>query len=496
MTRTTHDAADTRQATQSAETSDRATYDVVIAGSGVSALFAAYELLRRRPGTRVLLTDAGLPLDDRQRYGTGDWGGYGGAGLYLGGRVYLGPASIPVLPPTSTSPELRPILSGAAYEERAREVNALLDTLGATAPLREAPHAGIVAAIEQAAAVGLEYVTSYPARFLSVGERAAVLGAFAQALQRLGAQFSFGTSVHAIERRAHGFAVELDFSARRDIALQQIDTPRVQTRTLLLAPGRYGAEWLVQVAGALGVRAVALPVAFGVRLELAATAYAPLTEINPDPRLQLPLPDDAVIRTYATCPGGVVTALTRYGRFVASGVPLMGDAKRPSTTFAVLAQAGVRGAAGAWQSGELPAQRLNAQHSGALVVQRLDDLRQQRPTSAAALAANSVAPTYVTAVPGALHDVYPAIYWHAFEEFLQRISRLAPAVQHGDALLYGPAEEQFWHFPTDDTLETDVPGIFVAGDGAGQSQGITQAAVAGLLAGGGLAGALAGPRDA
>ena len=51
----------------------------------------------------------------------------------------------------------------------------------------------------------------------------------------------------------------------------------------------------------------------------------------------------------------------------------------------------------------------------------------------------------------------------------------------------GRAEEHFWHVPTDDHLQTVVPGLFVAGDAAGHSQGVIQAGVAGLLAGGGVA---------
>ena len=36
-------------------------------------------------------------------------------------------------------------------------------------------------------------------------------------------------------------------------------------------------------------------------------------------------------------------------------------------------------------------------------------------------------------------------------------------------------------------MQTTTPGLFVAGDGPGQSQGIIQASIAGLLAGEGLA---------
>jgi hypothetical protein len=50
------------------------------------------------------------------------------------------------------------------------------------------------------------------------------------------------------------------------------------------------------------------------------------------------------------------------------------------------------------------------------------------------------------------------------------------------------AEIKFFdtHFPTDEKLETNVQGLFVAGDGTGKSRGIVGAGISGILAAGGL----------
>jgi uncharacterized FAD-dependent dehydrogenase len=465
-------------------------YDAVIVGSGMAGLLAAHRLLRERPGAAALIVDAGPALDARNRYGTGEWGGYGGAGLFLGGRVYLGAATIPVLPPLSLPAGAHVVLEGKAYAERTREVNALLDRLGAHAPLRDTPNEGVTQAMERAAEAGLEYVTSYPARFLSIEERMGVLRALHDELGAAGVGFRFGAPMTAIARTVEGYRLTLGTA---EAAASEDTAQSIETRALLLAPGRYGAEWLVRVAGELGAGVVPLAPAFGVRIEVPRAAYAPLTDVNPDPRLQRTLEDaDAMVKTYATCPGGIVTAVERYGRLVASGVPLMGEERTPNTTFAVLVQPGVRGAAERWRGGEASAALLNERAPGRLVVQRLADMQAGRATMAAALAANSIAPTNRAAQPGALHDAYPDAYWRAFEDLLARIERLAPGVATGDTLLYGPAEERFWYFPTDERLQTTLPGLFVAGDGPGQSQGIVQAAVTGLLAGEGLARHLAG----
>lgn len=457
-------------------------YDAVIVGSGMAGLLAAHELLRHMPQARVLLADSGLPLDERERHTTSQMGGSGGAGLFLGGRLYVGPASIPVPPPGTSPAGFRTILAGADYERKVREVNALLDDYGARAPLRAAPDEPLRATIAAAEAAGLEYVTSYPARFLSLEERRSSLRELMRSLKERGVTFAFNARATPEESTQAGFRVRLKPGSEIEG-----HTRTVFARALLLAPGRYGAEWLVETTRRLGSSVVPLPSAFGIRLEVPAAVYASLTDINPDPRIQRTLPEDALIKTYATCPGGVVVPVTRYGALVASGIPLPLAARTASTTFAVLVQPGAAGVREAWGGGEQVARRLNARAPGRLVVQRLADVYAERPTTEGMLADNSVRPTCADAAPGALHDVYPAAFWYAVKDFLARMERLAPGIQTGDALAYGPAEERFSYFPTDEQLQTGTPGLFVAGDGAGQSQGIVQAGVTGLLAGAGLA---------
>jgi uncharacterized FAD-dependent dehydrogenase len=466
-------------------------FDAVIVGAGVSGLLAMHELLRRRPQTRALVIDAGLPLERRLAQASAPMGGYGGAGLYLGGRLYLGAASLPVMPPVSASSSLRPVISGDAFVRRANEVDALLHELGAQAEWQRRPPEALEQAIEQAQAAGLEYITSYPSRRLSPEDKRVVMTALRERLESLGARFLFEAQVTDVARDGEAFRLTLASVVSGDAQEHAAIPSELLAGTALLAPGRYGAEWLKRIADGLGAEVVATPSMFGVRLEIPAFVYDALTDVNPDPRLQMPLDGDALIKTYATCPGGRVVPVTRYGALVASGIPALRREERgPSTTFAILAQPGVQGASGEWGGGEECARRLNARAPGRLIVQRLGDVRRREATSVEALAANSVRPTDATAVAGALFDAYPEVYWRAIDEFLGRIERLAPGVSADDALVYGPAEERVWGYPTDATLQTTTPGLFVAGDGAGQSQGIIQASVAGLLAGEGMARAL------
>ncbi len=380
------------------------------------------------------------------------------------------------------------MLSGDEFVRRANEVDGLFHALGARADWQAGPPEPLARAIDQAAEAGLDYITSYPSRRLSQEDKYVALGALRERLLSAGAGFLFQALVTDAERDEAGFVLTLRPATE---AADAVIPNRIRAKTLLLAPGRYGAEWLRQIAQHLNAQVVASPSTFGVRIEVPARAYDSLTDVNPDPRLQRMAQGDALIKTYATCPGGRVTPVSRYGTLVASGTPvLQPELRGPTTTVAILAQPGVEGAAGAWAGGEGSARLLNARAAGRLIVQRLGDVRARQATTTSALEGNSVHPSDTTAVPGALHDAYSETYWSAFEDFLTRLDQLAPGVSADDTLVYGPAEERFWGFPTDDRLQTTTAGLFVAGDGAGQSQGIIQASVAGMLAGEGMVRAL------
>ena len=72
-------------------------------------------------------------------------------------------------------------------------------------------------------------------------------------------------------------------------------------------------------------------------------------------------------------------------------------------------------------------------------------------------------------------------------ESLKKLDKIAPGILHPSTLMYAPEIKFFdTHFPTDRHLETNVPGIFVAGDGTGKSRGIVGAGVSGIIAAKGI----------
>jgi len=92
------------------------------------------------------------------------------------------------------------------------------------------------------------------------------------------------------------------------------------------------------------------------------------------------------------------------------------------------------------------------------------------------------------AVPGDITLGLPARIVDNLWESLKTLDKIVPGILHPSTLLYAPEIKFFdTHFSTDRHLETNIEGIFVAGDGTGKSRGIVGAAISGIIAARGIA---------
>jgi len=72
-------------------------------------------------------------------------------------------------------------------------------------------------------------------------------------------------------------------------------------------------------------------------------------------------------------------------------------------------------------------------------------------------------------------------------EGLERLDEVMPGVASDSTLLYAPEVKLYaLKVKVNESMETSIPNIFVAGDGAGLSRGIVTAAATGLLAARGI----------
>jgi len=201
-------------------------------------------------------------------------------------------------------------------------------------------------------------------------------------------------------------------------------------------------------------------------------------------------------RTFCTNPGGRVRVEMRNGYRLVNGDALK-KRKTPNTNFAILNTVSMtEPVQDTTEMGRKVMEFANFWGGGdSLVVQRWGDLTQGRRSraetfSSALLGYDKMTPTLPLGpgvTPGDISYAYPGRIVDNLRETLLLLSRVIPGVAHPSTTVYVP-EIKFYDtkYATDRYLETNVPNLFVAGDGVGKSRGIVGAALNGILAAEGI----------
>jgi hypothetical protein len=297
--------------------------------------------------------------------------------------------------------------------------------------------------------------------------------------------FLLKTAVLAIEPQAGGGYVLRCTHERRKI--------RHAAAVVVAAPGRCGAYWFRDAAKKLGIHHNFGPIDVGIRLELNRKFYDALTDIVYDPKFIFRTARHGdKVRTFCTNPGGRVREESYLNFKLVNGDALSGR-KTENTNFALINTVALTEPfSDTTEFGQMIARQFFLLGGGKPIVQRIGDFREGRRSSVATF--NSATrhygqcrPTY-SAVPGDITLGMPARIIDNLWESLKNLDKIVPGILHPSTLLYAPEIKFFdTHFPTDRHLETNMEGIFVAGDGTGKSRGIVGAGISGILAANGIA---------
>jgi uncharacterized FAD-dependent dehydrogenase len=448
-------------------------YDVVIVGAGPAGIFASLELCNA--GLNVLLLDKGREIAARLcplQHG-GDCcvlcspchlvSGFGGAGAFSDGKLTL-------------STQVGGRLAELIGFDRARELIDYVDSiyLRFGAPLKVYGTGQNIGALEQEAALSGLRLTPVKLRHLGTEICHEALGAMQSYLSpRL--EIRLRTTIESITVDDTG-----------DKIVETGDGERLSCRYLILAPGREGSEWLCNEARRLKLTLRSNPVDVGCRIEVPMTTMEKLTSTLYESKLEFYSESfNDRVRTFCMCPGGEVIMESTGGSDPVITVNGIGytQPKTRNTNFALLVSTTFTEpfhepiAYGKYVA------RLANILSGGVLLQRLGDLMDGRRSTQARLQNSPIEPSLRAAVPGDLSFALPYRYLKSIVEMLQAMDRLVPGVASPHTLLYG-IEVKFYSSQLKLTpcLETEVGGIFAAGDGAGVSRGLVQASASGTVA--------------
>lgn len=456
-------------------------YDVIIIGAGPAGIFTSLELKKHAPDANVLLVDAGKNLKQRSCPAriTGKCvnckpcaivSGWAGAGAFSDGKLSL-------------SHEVGGNITDYMANDEAQALIDYADTIyvGFGAPKtvhgRNDPR---VAEIAYEASRHNIHLIPCPVRHMGTEYSAVTLDNMYDELIRHSG-FTFLGQTYAEE-------IIVENGKVKGVKLTNKTDGEIITLSdyVVLAPGRGGAQWLSAEAQRLNLETNNNEVDIGVRVEVPNSIMDHLTKHLYEAKLVYYSDTfENRVRTFCMNPGGIVSEEHYEGGIAVVNGHSYHDEKlrTKNTNFAMLVSTRFTQPFNQpIKYGNYIAQLGNMLTGDGIMVQRLGDLLQGRRTDLSRLKKSTTRPTLKTAVPGDLSFVLPHRHLTSIIEALRAFDKIAPGLYSKNTLLYG-VEVKFYSskIKVKSNFETEIPGLYAIGDGAGITRGLMQASVTGIV---------------
>ena len=430
-------------------------YNVAIIGAGPAGIFTALEITKLKPEWKVVLIEKGQKIEKRKcllREGyekcptckkCGLLCGWGGAGAFSDGKLTLTP---------DVGGHLVDYMDRKHVEDLIAYADRLYLDFGATDEVFGTDMKVFQELERQAVLAELKLVHS-PVRHLGT-ERS--LNVLKNMQDYLSERITILNDVCA-----QSLIVECE--QVKGIILDNGETIRAEYT--IVAPGREGADWLTQEFAKHKIGMVNNAVDIGVRVELPAPVFEPLTDKLYESKLIYNSPTFGdEVRTF--CMNSYAEKTTNNTNFA------LLVSEKFTEPFKEPIQYGQHIA------------RLANMLGGGILVQRFGDLLDGRRSTPERIKASTIRPTLACATPGDLSLVIPYRQMTSIIEMLKALDKICPGTASRYTLLYG-IEVKFYSARVKLTNELETEGVknlFAIGDGAGVTRGLIQASASGVHA--------------
>jgi uncharacterized protein len=260
-------------------------------------------------------------------------------------------------------------------------------------------------------------------------------------------------------------------------------------RKVIIAPGRKGFGFLQQIMERMGIAYIDNVVDVGIRIETTADNYSIVRDYY-DPKFHFP---DAV-RTFCTNSGNARVVLERYQEFSLVNGHAFSAEKAPNNlvNFALLKTIGLMDPVRSGQKMAAFLGRLaNEIGGGQPLMQRVGDFRMGKRSTAETFNQDLYAfPPSCPVTAGDLGLAVPAKIMRHIWAALKKLDNIVPGVLHPSTIMYYPEIKMYANKPAFLDRHFRVSrNLYMVGDGAGTSRGITGAWASGIRAAEGILGA-------
>ncbi len=443
----------------------------IVVGAGPGGMFAAY--LLAKSGIGVTLVEMGEDVEERMKKINGGGAaagpnyiqGMGGSGTFSDGKINLNP---------EIGGNMLEFVSKSDAENLIDYVDKLFVKYGMEKKAEIHPKASEL--MRKAMRVGIKYI---PIKQKHIGSDflPKIVTGIRKEMEGYGVKVLVKTkAIDLIMRNGKAQGVVVESDGKQD---------KIEADYVVLAPGRAGSHWLLDIAAKYGLPYHYGPLDIGVRVEVPDEVMEEITEISWDPKFHIRTKKyDDFVRTFCTNPSGFVIT-ENYGKFVSVNGHSMKSKQSHNTNFAFLVRIHLtEPVENTTLYGESICKLATTIGGGKAILQRLGDLKKGRRSSWERINKSYVEPTNKDVTPGDLSMALPARIVDDIVEGLDMLAKVIPGVNEETTLLYGP-EVKFKSVRLEVSKKMEaanVANLFTVGDGAGVSGGIVTAGVTGLIA--------------
>ena len=444
-------------------------YDVVIIGAGPGGIFSAYELMKLKPELKVVVLEAGQPLEKRKCpidgkkikncihcKSCGIMNGFGGAGAFSDGKYNI-------------TNQFGGTLHEYIGKREAIDLMKYVDDINMS-------HGGEGTKLYSTANTEIKktclqndlHLLDASVRHLGTDINYVVLENLYNELKDK-VEFHFMTPVETVAKSGDGYVVKT------------ADAEYICDKCIISA-GRSGSKWMEGVCKDLEIPTKSNRVDIGVRVELPAEVFAHLTdELYESKIVYRTQKFEDLVRTFCMNPRGVVVNENTNGIVTVNGHSYEDPALHTeNTNFALLVSKHFsepfKDSNGYGES----IARLSNMLGGGVMVQRFGDLIRGRRSTVSRIAESYVTPT-LAATPGDLSLDMPKRILDGIIEMIYALDKIAPGTANDDTLLYG-VEVKFYNMEVeiDNHLQTRHEGLFIIGDCSGVTHSLSHASASGV----------------
>ena len=452
--------------------------DVVIVGAGPAGLFAAYELIVNNPKLKIVLLDKGFlacnrhcPMNEKKIpcvncNPCNIMAGFGGAGTFSDGKLNF----IPKLGKSN----LYKYLSISEADELIDYTETIFNKFGMDSDVYPSNMDEAMKIKENVARCGANLLV-IKQKHLGSDKLPGYITDFTNFLKEHNVEVLECFDAFDYEKNDKGYKLIGKYKGK-DVS--------IDTKNIIIAPGRTGAKWVQEIADKHNLLYVSQSIEIGVRVEVRREILEQITKTIYDPSIFIKTRTyDDEIRTFCTNPGGYVTKENYYGYICVNGHALK-DKKSNNSNFAFISKVNLtEPVTNTREYGESIAKIANTLGGGKPIVQTLKDLKRGRRSTQDRINKGFLEPTLKDCVAGDLALVLPHRIITNILEGLEVLNKIIPGVANDETLLYGPEIKFFSNeIETDNNMKVNGENIYFIGDGAGKAGNIVTAAATGIMA--------------